>query len=563
MRLHVQPVRVQTARRMLLALGRIASSKAARDAMLVYRDAVRSLSSREVREELGGAIGAGRRGRGWLAALLVAGEVEAALSDSGAPGAGDAARLSDALARAWLAGAANEDAALERLLARLRLPDRIVLKRPEGYAYYALDPGAYAALARTACEDDRVAVVGVRSIGSSLSAVMSAGLAARGVDVRRITLRPEGHPFDRRLVADAGLERFVAERRGSRFVIVDEGPGLSGSTFLATAEGLEALGVPSARILLVTSHPVDAARLVAPRAAERWSRFLAAAVATDTAPSRAARLDGGEWRRLLYPCEREWPACWTLLERRKYLREDGTLIKFIGFPPYGDAALERGQVLAEAGYTPRVSGAAPGYVAQRFESGRPLGGGAPLHAYVERALDYLAFRHSALRAASVSEGLEHMLRVNAREALGVELPDTLRLEVARPVYADGRMLPHEWIRTDDGRVLKVDAVDHGDDHLWPGACDAAWDVAGLIVEWCLDAETEELSERYRARTGDSVAERIGPYLAAYAAFQLGRADLAARSSAPSEGERWRAERARYERALKHALARARIALPSR
>src|SRR5436853_406434 len=61
-------------------------------------------------------------------------------------------------------------------------------------------------------------------------------------------------------------------------------------------------------------------------------------------------------------------------------------------------------------------------------------------------------------------------------------------EVLRPqnmIVVDGRMNPHEWLGTADGRLLKTDGATHGDDHFFPGPTDIAWDIAGAAVEWNL------------------------------------------------------------------------------
>ena len=98
----------------------------------------------------------------------------------------------------------------------------------------------------------------------------------------------------------------------------------------------------------------------------------------------------------------------------------------------------------------------------------------------------------------------------------------------RVVVCDGRMMPHEWLRTDGGELLKLDAGIHGDNHFFPGPCDIAWDVAGAIVEWELQGEARERFVReYEARSGDAIAERLAPYLLAYTIFRLGWSKMAA------------------------------------
>ena len=82
---------------------------------------------------------------------------------------------------------------------------------------------------------------------------------------------------------------------------------------------------------------------------------------------------------------------------------------------------------------------------------------------------------------------------------------------------------------EQGELLKLDAVSHGDNHFFPGPCDIAWDVAGAIVEWELRGRGARaiLSASTTRRSGDAIAERLAPYLLAYAAFRLGWSRMAA------------------------------------
>ncbi len=90
------------------------------------------------------------------------------------------------------------------------------------------------------------------------------------------------------------------------------------------------------------------------------------------------------------------------------------------------------------------------------------------------------------------------------------------------------MSPHEWLITEDGRFLKLDAVSHGDDHFFPGPCDVAWDLAGAIVEWEMDAATRDtFLLRYESLSGDDTSGRIANYLRAYAVFRFAWSKMAA------------------------------------
>jgi len=513
--------------------------------MLAFRDGVQRLSRERFDRELSELLRAARSSAAArLALLLRAGELESALEDSGHAAAVRARQLSDDAAQAFHTNSASPLAVwpCSRPLARLgaELPSELHLKRPEGYAYYALQPTTYAqALGPRHAAAGAVAVVGVRSIGTSLSALVLAALRERAVQGERITVRPTGHPWERRLQPKGAFEAFVRRRQSALYLVVDEGPGLSGSTFLAVAEALERCGIARERIELLCSHDPDPARLVAADGRRRWQRYRSIAPPDPPQPAQALELSAGAWRSLVYSSRREWPACNTALERRKYRHPSGILLKFIGLPPYGEAPLARGQRVAAAGFGPELIGQVDGYVAQRWIEGRPLR--LPLHdpRHLQRLLDYLVFRSQQCRSEEGSvTPVQDMLRVNVAEALGWELPRSLQLQLERPVYADARLSPHEWIEGADGSILKVDASDHGDDHSLPGPCDSAWDIAGAILEWRLSpARTRELCGEYRRRTRDNVVPRLGAYLLAYAALGLGRAQLALLSAAADERPR--------------------------
>ena len=136
---------------------------------------------------------------------------------------------------------------------------------PEGFCFYGLHPNRYVEAAgqwarRHPPEAGRPAVViGLRTIGSALAAVVAATLVSRGHAVRLLTLRPRGAPADRHCAAAPALEADL--RRGSaRFLVVDEGPGLSGSSFGGAVEWLRRLAVPEAHISLFPSWDPPAER---------------------------------------------------------------------------------------------------------------------------------------------------------------------------------------------------------------------------------------------------------------------------------------------------------------
>src|SRR5579859_126767 len=189
-----------------------------------------------------------------LDALLCAGELECALTDFADSAAIPAAALTDLCAAALFApveGSAIDEAWLR--VAQSPLPPTVTLSAPEGFAYYALHPLAYSDLATPLPLSNPVGVVGIRTIGTTLSAVVQQGLRARGVHAERITVRPGGHPFDRRTGLSPTQQDWVRglQAVGADFLVVDEGPGLSGSSLLSVAEALAAAGVAHHRIRIL------------------------------------------------------------------------------------------------------------------------------------------------------------------------------------------------------------------------------------------------------------------------------------------------------------------------
>jgi hypothetical protein len=480
-----------------------------------------------------------------LRALLRAGELECALADLGerhGPDAAIVARCTDALAAMLVAAAHAVDAAavagLVGALARVALPAQATLTRPEGFAYYAVHPLDFARATEALAPGARpVFVVGLRSIGTTLSAVVAAA-AQRHAPAERITVRPTGHPYDRRLALSIHERAWVA--RGlicdAAFVVVDEGPGLSGSSLLAVAEALVEAGVRCARIAILCSHVPDTGALVARDAAQRYARFrVQARVPSQPLADGAVFVGGGAWRGALYGDAAAWPASWISMERLKY-RSGDRLLKFEGLGPYGDEVAGRARALAEAGLGPALRSAGDGFVSYAWIAGRPLGAGDLTPDVLVHLAGYCAFRARAFPAAPC-EGLAEMVRVNHAAELGREPGRAPALPCPWPVIADGRMLPHEWLRTGDGRLVKVDGVTHGDDHFLPGPTDIAWDLAGIIVEWDLDGDARaRLLAAYRARSGDDARERIDGYVLAYALFRLAYVKMAAGALRGSDEE---------------------------
>lgn len=465
--------------------------------------------------------------------------------------------LARAVARSWRGepqpAASALAAGLETLSAQ-PLPDAARIRRPEGYAIYGLYPEVYLEAAARLSPDlpAPVVVIGLRSIGTGLAAMAAVALNA----APPVTLRPIGHPFHRNIRVSARLRAALLADPGASYVIVDEGPGLSGSSFGAVADWLEAAGVPPRRVAFLPSHGGDPGPCSSDRHRRRWAEAVRPVVGFDemahtahgpvpplgrwfedtlgpaVAPLRD--LSGGAWRTASVDVAAdvavEWPPVHARQERRKFLLRTASgswLLKFAGLGRLGEAKLDRARALHRAGFTAEPVALRHGFLAERWLDGAQ----PPSTMSPGRLADYLLFRAQRFPAdrdagASLPDLLA-MARVNIGEALGAAAtasldrwtPDMLReLDAGvRRVVTDNRLHIWEWLHTTDGRLLKTDSLDHADAHDLIGCQDIAWDVAGAIVEFGLAA-----AEADRLCGAVAASKRLVAFhLPCYLAFQIG------------------------------------------
>lgn len=487
------------------------------------------------------------------------------------------------------------------------------IKVPEGFAFYALFPEQYhsAALrwlaAHSQVRERRAIVVGVRSIGTTLSAVVRQTLVTNGWQATRLTVRPDGNPFDRRVEIPPDCLAGAAHA-----IIVDEGPGLSGSSMAAVGAALVSAGVPRERISFFPGHsngPGQAGsaatrdwwattpQYVTPLVELRWAgRLLPEVLAR-----RASALLGGEpiectedlsagmWRKAASADESQWPVAFTGFERTKYrcVTRGGrsVLWKFAGTAMIDAGAqssnrkitsgtaqsIDRLRALARLGWTPAPLGEAFGFVATPWAAGAVLTRSDADPALLAHVGQYV--RAAALPPVSQLEQeqsfsrLSEMLYWNAREALGEVAAErarelAMRAKSAIPngpdeCYGDGRLAPHEWVRTASGQLQKLDCAGHQSDHTAIGSQPLAWDIAGAMVEWQAtgDAAKTLLAAVQEGRPKHYADILLRFYRAAYAAFWLGMCAMGegTAKSDPAELRRLQDATNLYRDALKREL----------
>lgn len=424
------------------------------------------------------------------------------------------------------------------------LPPAVTVREGEGYAHYALYPEAYALAARQLALHAPPLVIGLRSIGSGLAAIVAAAIGAPAP----ITLRPSGNPFRRSLQLDPAFARDLLQ--GERhYVIVDEGPGLSGSSFGCVADWLEDRGVPLHSIAFLPGHGGELGPQASARHRARWQQVQRQVVQPGRLRSWITDLLGkveswtdvsaGAWRPLWNPAEDSWPAVVPAWERMKYLVHAGGvpwMVRFAGLGSAGTDKLGLAQLLHRRGYGPEVAGLTHGWLVQRWHDDA-----VPTLPTMKELSGYLAFRAGppAPKGASLAK-LVTMARRNVPE-LGQWDPRFDRLQgQVRAVRTDGRLQAHEWLRLPSGQLIKADALDHHRAHDLIGAQDIAWDQAGAAIE--LGLHLSPASPALEAF-----------YRVAYCAFHIGAHELGKSMSPVAEAPRHDKALARYRSALVDAV----------
>ncbi len=444
-------------------------------------------------------------------------------------------------------------------------------KQAEGYAFYALYPESYVEAAVRSGLGTNTQVIGIRSIGAGLSALVAAALGARTA----LTLRPVGHPFRREVDVDSEVTAMLTQDPDAAFAVVDEGPGLSGSSFGAVADWLEAAGVSRQRIHFFPSHAGPLGPQARPEHRERWDGAPRHVVGMDqllchedhphlrrwveglVGPLKESFRDisGGAWRELRYRNRSTWPAANIQQERRKFLARTEGGIWLVRFAGLGDIGLEKHALarrLYEAGFTPEVAGRCHGFLVERWHEQAHSLDRHPIarDRLVRRIGAYLGFRARHLPARSRQGasliGLRDMALHNVKQALGeparaalaplLQNASTLSGTVNR-VLTDNRMQAREWLLV-DGQMIKTDALDHCAAHDLVGCQDITWDIAGAAVEFGLsDRQTRDLCAVVQEESARPVSLALLSFmLPCYLAFQLGAHDMAADALKGTEEE---------------------------
>jgi hypothetical protein len=444
------------------------------------------------------------------------------------------------------------------MLGELDTQGPIRTRQAEGYAFYALYPEAYLAAARASALRPDTVVIGLRSIGTGLAALVTAAIDAKPA----FTLRPVGHPFDRRIAATPALTAKILENPDAHYAVVDEGPGLSGSSFGSVVDWLQDHGVAAGRIHIFPSHngqpgpqaserhrrhwqgsdrhctDMDALILDTHEPAHRLRNWVSALVGEEIEDWKD--ISGGAWRDLgTHSSGGCRPPADMQNEKRKFLASSANrrwLVKFTGLGEDAVRKVHKASLLSEAGFIPKVAGMRYGFLVGQWLEGTRLSevtiDRTRLVAAIARYFGFRARRLPASGNGASLRDLGRMAAVNTGELLGTVAAAKVEGTIAtaenfaallRPIDTDNRLHAWEWIVTEEGNILKADALDHSSAHDPIGCQDLAWDIAGAATEFDLTpAEREALQQSVADAAGyETRPDLIALFEIFYLTFQAG------------------------------------------
>jgi hypothetical protein len=472
----------------------------------------------------------------------------------------------------------------------------LTIKVPEGFEFYALYPEQYAesAIQFVQTHPDhsaKILVVGIRSIGTTLSAIVTEILQRHHFRVDRITVRPTGHPFARTVQLN------IPKASNFKFaIIVDEGPGLSGSSMISTAEALLRIGISQERIFLFPGSGHSPGKMASDKTLYLWNKLRKyftpiSAVRWNGSPLeenicskiqkqktfknpciKIQDISYGRWRAISYSHSKDWPIVSTIFEKQKYYFQFGdkrVIAKFLGLGSITEINRSNQLSLIRAlkkrsqlNWCPPVIAESHGFTCFPWIKGFPI---TRYHQdyFLPKIAQYLkTFSNEEISLPNLQSALSRLLKLiywNTRESLENKYLSRLHRflekvsfpEKSLPCFIDGRMEAHHWIHTTTGTVQKISAYPHYD-HTIIGQQPILWDIAAFIVEAELNHELET-----KVFQSTSINQSmIHFYQLAYLSFKIGLFSISSDSSKDDQ------ERKAFQKALCNYQGKLRILINS-
>jgi hypothetical protein len=221
-------------------------------------------------------------------------------------------------------------------------------------------------------------------------------------------------------------------RKDGWFAVIDEGPGLSGSSICGTLEKLLECGISKDRIVIFPSWNPDSGRFISERAKRLWpifdkftKDFTDVWIVNNKLESLFEKkiindFSGGNWRDFLISNKSDFPAVYTFHERRKYLLEDEHknqyIAKWVGLGEYGEKLIERGSRMAGSQFGIPITSYTYGFIIQPFIKGKILQVSDANGVFLEFVANYFHFLDKNFRS-SLTAPFEKMIEMADRLAV--------------------------------------------------------------------------------------------------------------------------------------------------
>ncbi|HEX3019488.1 MAG TPA: hypothetical protein VHP36_04270 [Chitinispirillaceae bacterium] len=444
------------------------------------------------------------------------------------------------------------------LIKSIHFPAKISLNVPEGFVYYGLYPEIYLESTSIFFEEikpENIMVVGLRSIGTPLSALVAARLETEGCNVKTLTIRPKGHPYNRFPDFDDKIRNILQGCVSYYVIVVDEGPGLSGSSIGGTLSALRLNGIDLNRTVVFPSWVPSGDQFISENSRNLWQNckkfcgsfekqwILNGKLEKNLQKKIICDLSAGMWRGRFLDDRLSYPPVHPHHEKRKYLLTDKDekslslwVAKFCGLGKYGSENVLRADKISSMGYSPVVKKLSSGFAVMEYVPGKIVRKSDVDEKMIEFVKDYLMFINKSLSVplqVSFDQMLE-MIFVNIEEGLGgkwYKKSDRLKrlpcsLYEDGVVSIDGHMMPHDFLITENG-IIKVDHIEHHNDQFFHGPQNICWDIAGFFMEFELDRNRRNHFLQYFSIMDPFIIQRQSFFNVAYLAYRLGYVTLAA------------------------------------
>lgn len=351
------------------------------------------------------------------------------------------------------------------------LPENdLTISIQEGFAYYAVYPEQYRrAVDKYFLENKNdVVVIGLRNIGTALSAVVSSELIRNNINVKSFTLRPRGEWYNRYQIFSQKLKTFIYENKNSNFLIVDEGPGKTGTSISGTIKELNKLGITFNNIIIFPSYYPDLSKLD-----EVWSKCkiyvqLFNPIEENKKYEKIEKIEGKN--------------IFDKLKYKLHYNNDNYFCKFVGLGEYGIKAFDKAKIFYENDFSPEPLKLEDGFIYFKYIDNF-LKKDYIVEDFLIFAAKYYSFlikKFKTIPSHSFNE-LDEIISYNLNEKIQRKFEEQYAIEIdGLPELSSFCKIGNKFYKTGNNNYPLR--------HTLPGNIDYHYDLAAFIIENKLSKE---------------------------------------------------------------------------